>query len=112
VASSLGIRVAKYLDLTAKRDLASLGQARAMHRELLDDVLSFTASNRVSELSGFLEVEGITALTSIWQSDGRIAEVLAQTPLVEQRYSGTDSHRRYRHLAGASARPVHRVCPA
>ena len=50
VASSLGMRVAKYLDLTAKRDLASLAQARAMHRELLDDVLSFTASNRVSEL--------------------------------------------------------------
>ena len=91
VASSLGMRVAKYLDLTAKRDLASLAQARAMHRELLDDVLSFTASNRVSELDGFLEVEGITALTSIWQSDGKIAEVLAQTPLVEQRYSGTDS---------------------
>lgn len=91
VASSLGLRVGKYLDLVAKRDLASLAQARAMHRELLDDVLSFTASNRVSELDGFVEVEGITALTSIWQRDGKIAEVLAQAPLVEQRYTGSDS---------------------
>ena len=90
-ASLLGRRVAKYLDLIAERSLPSLAQARAQHRELLDDVIAFAASNRLDEITSYQDVDGVAALLSVWQPDGKIAETLAKAQQVAARYSGSDS---------------------